>query len=151
MITGSKAAFAALVFADAFFQHGEEVFVGQIHRKPEALPEHVDHAVICQEDGVPTCDRVQIQFVRNAIHLIGIDVCEQDLISDNDGHDGIASNHGDKDDAVNLVVLVDGDIGVTMLLHNVEAGPDDLPAVSVKSISAAGRVFHKVTSIWYGV
>ena len=74
MITGSKAAFAALVFADAFFQHGEEVFVGQIHRKPEALPEHVDHAVICQEDGVPTCDRVQIQFVRNAIHLIGIDV-----------------------------------------------------------------------------
>ena len=54
-------------------------------------------------------------------------------------------------DAVDLVVLVDGDIGVTMLLHNVEAGPDDLPAVSVKSISAAGRVFHKVTSIWYGV
>ena len=65
----------------------------------------------------------------NAIHLIGIDVSEQDLISDNDGHDGIASNHGDKDDAVDLVVLVDGDIGVTMLLHNVEAGPDDLPAV----------------------
>ena len=32
MITGSKAAFAALVFADAFFQHGKEVFVGQIHR-----------------------------------------------------------------------------------------------------------------------
>ena len=32
ILTCSKAAFAALVFADAFFQHGKEVFVGQIHR-----------------------------------------------------------------------------------------------------------------------
>ena len=48
--TGYEAAFAALVFADTLFQHGKEVFIGQAHRKPQALPVHVDHAVICQED-----------------------------------------------------------------------------------------------------
>ena len=32
ILTCSKAAFAALVLADAFFQHGKEVFIGQAHR-----------------------------------------------------------------------------------------------------------------------
>ena len=100
---------------------------------------------------MPACDRTEIQRICNAVHSCCVDIGKQELVCDNDGHDGVASDHGDKDDAVDLVVLVDGDIGVTMLLHNVEAGPDDLPAVSVKSISAAGSVFHKVTSIWYGV
>ena len=98
---------------------------------------------------MPTCDRIQIQLISSAVHLLGVDVSKEDLISDNDGHDGVASDHGDKDDAINFVVLVDGDIGVTMLLHDIETGPDNLPAVSIECISAIGRVVHGLTSILY--
>ena len=98
---------------------------------------------------MPTCDRIQIQLICSAVHLLGVDVSEQDLISDNDGHDGIASNHGDKDDAFDIIVLVDGNVCVTMLLHDIETGPDNLPAVSIVCISAIGRVVHGLTSILY--
>lgn len=33
----------------------------------------------------------------------------------------IASDHGDKDDAFDIIVLVDGNVCVTMLLHDIEA------------------------------
>lgn len=33
----------------------------------------------------------------------------------------LASDHGDKDDAFDIIVLVDGNVCVTMLLHDIEA------------------------------
>ena len=34
---------------------------------------------------MPTCDRHQIQLIRDAVHLIRVDICEQKLVCDYDG------------------------------------------------------------------
>ena len=49
---------------------------------------------------------------------------KKDFICNNDRQDWISADDRDKDDAFNIVVLVNGNVGVTVFFHNIQTSPN---------------------------
>ena len=68
--------------------------------------------------------------------------CKEDLIGNDYGHDPIGSNHGDEDDTLGVFILMDGNIGVASLFHDIEARFDDFPAMLHRMRMGIGHLIH---------
>ena len=130
---------AKFILGDAVEQDLHEIVTIQLSVGPDALTVHVDIAAVRKHDAVPTCDGLSIQLIGCPVHCIGILLREQDFICDNDRQDWISADDRDKDDAFNIVVLVNGNVGVAVFFHNIQASPNDRSTVFIDSAFAFGH------------
>lgn len=90
---------------------------------------------------MPSCNGLTVQFICGSVHIRLVLICKQELIGDDDGHDRVGSDHGDEDDTLRFFILVDGNVGVASLFHDIEARFDDFPAMlSDTSIGSCHRI-----------